>query len=32
MLQLVHIGKAYRLGETAVPILRDINLTILRGD
>ena len=32
MLQLVHIGKAYRLGEAAVPILRDINLTILRGD
>jgi putative ABC transport system ATP-binding protein len=32
MLQLEHIGKVYPLGELAVPILRDINLTILRGE
>jgi putative ABC transport system ATP-binding protein len=32
MLQLEHIGKVYPLGEATVPILRDINLTILRGD
>jgi putative ABC transport system ATP-binding protein len=32
MLQLEKIGKAVRLGEGMVPILRDINLTILRGD
>lgn len=32
MLQLEHIGKVYQLGELAVPILRDINLTILRGE
>ena len=32
MLQLEHIGKLYQLGELAVPILRDINLTILRGE
>ena len=32
MLQLEKIGKAVRLGEVMVPILRDINLTILRGD
>jgi putative ABC transport system ATP-binding protein len=32
MLQLEHIGKVYPLGESTVPILRDINLTILRGD
>ena len=32
MLQLETIGKAVRLGEGMVPILRDINLTILRGD
>jgi putative ABC transport system ATP-binding protein len=32
MLQLEHIGKVYQLGEQAVPILRDINLTILRGE
>jgi putative ABC transport system ATP-binding protein len=32
MLQLERIGKVYTLGETAVPILRDINLTIRRGD
>lgn len=32
MLQLEHIGKVYPLGESTVPILRDINLTILRGE
>ncbi|MEB3302143.1 MAG: ABC transporter ATP-binding protein [Cyanobacteriota bacterium] len=32
MLQLKHIGKLYQLGELTVPILRDINLTILRGE
>ena len=32
MLQLEKIGKAVRLGEGMVSILRDINLTILRGD
>jgi putative ABC transport system ATP-binding protein len=32
MLRLEKIGKSYKLGEVAVPILRDINLTILRGD
>ncbi|MFN9057549.1 MAG: ABC transporter ATP-binding protein [Cyanobacteriota bacterium] len=32
MLHLEHIGKLYHLGELAVPILRDINLTILRGE
>jgi putative ABC transport system ATP-binding protein len=32
MLQLEHIGKVYPRGESTVPILRDINLTILRGD
>jgi putative ABC transport system ATP-binding protein len=32
MLQLEKIGKLVRLGEGMVPILRDINLTILRGD
>jgi putative ABC transport system ATP-binding protein len=32
MLRLEHIGKLYQLGELAVPILRDINLTILRGE
>ncbi|MFM7640916.1 MAG: ABC transporter ATP-binding protein [Cyanobium sp.] len=32
MLQLEQIGKVVQLGELAVPILRDINLTILRGE
>ena len=32
MLQLEHVSKSYKLGESTVPILRDINLTILRGD
>jgi putative ABC transport system ATP-binding protein len=32
MLKLEKIGKVVRLGEVSVPILRDINLTILRGD
>jgi putative ABC transport system ATP-binding protein len=32
MLKLEQIGKSYHLGETEMPILRDINLTILRGD
>ncbi len=32
MLQLRRISKTYRLGEVAVPILRDIDLTILRGE
>ena len=32
MLKLEHIGKAYPLGDLTVPILRDINLTILRGE
>lgn len=32
MLQLVHIGKVYQLGELVVPILTDVNLTILRGE
>lgn len=32
MLKLVQIGKMVRLGEGTVPILRDINLSIARGD
>jgi putative ABC transport system ATP-binding protein len=32
MLQLRNITKAYRLGEVEVPILHDINLTVLRGE
>ncbi|MFZ0409580.1 MAG: ABC transporter ATP-binding protein [Cyanobium sp.] len=32
MLALEKIGKSYQLGDVAVPILRDINLTIRRGD
>jgi len=32
MLLLEHINKSVVLGDLAVPILRDINLTILRGD
>jgi putative ABC transport system ATP-binding protein len=32
MLQLDHIGKVYQVGELVVPILSDVNLTILRGE
>jgi len=32
MLQLDHIGKVYQLGGLEVPILSDVNLTILRGE
>ncbi|MFN6340523.1 MAG: ABC transporter ATP-binding protein [Cyanobacteriota bacterium] len=32
MIQLEHIGKSYPLGDRAVTILSDINLTIHRGD
>ena len=32
MIQLVGINKTYAMGEMLVPILRDINLTIIRGE
>ncbi len=32
MIQLVGINKTYAMGEMLVPILRDIDLTILRGE
>jgi putative ABC transport system ATP-binding protein len=32
MLKLESVGKLVRLGEVEVPILHDINLTVLRGD
>ncbi|MFN7677834.1 MAG: ABC transporter ATP-binding protein [Cyanobacteriota bacterium] len=32
MLRLEHVGKTYQFGEGSVPILRDITLTIVRGD
>jgi putative ABC transport system ATP-binding protein len=32
MLRLEQIGKIYRLGDVVVPVLRGIDLTILRGD
>jgi putative ABC transport system ATP-binding protein len=32
MLRLEKIGKTYRLGDVVVPVLRGIDLTILRGD
>ncbi|MEI6829380.1 MAG: ABC transporter ATP-binding protein [Synechococcaceae cyanobacterium ELA445] len=32
MIQLEGINKTYAMGEVQVPILKDINLTILRGD
>ena len=32
MLRMEQIGKTYRLGDVVVPVLRGIDLTILRGD
>ena len=32
MLRMEQIGKSYRLGDVVVPVLRGIDLTILRGD
>ena len=32
MLKLEKIGKTYRMGDVVVPVLRGIDLTILRGD
>jgi putative ABC transport system ATP-binding protein len=32
MLRLEKIGKTYRMGDLLVPVLRGIDLTILRGD
>jgi putative ABC transport system ATP-binding protein len=32
MLRLEKIGKTYRMGDVVVPVLRGIDLTILRGD
>ena len=32
VISLSHIGKVYRMGDTQIPALTDVNLRVLRGE